>query len=358
MSVQTVHISLLKQFLIGFLLLLVILIAIEGIARFYESQELPCHFIGKDAFGEIDSSIQKQVCNDSRNLLWTEPDILRYIPDQHFDTININSYGFRGPEIIDKNSDDAFRNFIVGGSTTFGSGSTSDNETIPGQLQQFFNQHEKNVEVINAGIGSGYSYTEKFLIKNDLINLNPDLILVYTGGNDSHRPIIYPTVTVGDYGINIKDIRFWRNPFVISDLFIETTRYETTNVELDRDFINKKITFWKNNMNDICKTASENDIKTIVTLHPILATSEKIFSNDESEYMKKDDFQTTDVVLEIFNGIGTQLPQLETSCDVTADLRNIFKNNPEPIFFDEAHINNEGNKIVAQKLFEIIDPHV
>ena len=64
MSVQTVHISLLKQFLIGFLLLLVILIAIEGIARFYESQELPCHFIGKDAFGEIDSSIQKQVCND------------------------------------------------------------------------------------------------------------------------------------------------------------------------------------------------------------------------------------------------------------------------------------------------------
>ena len=215
MSVQTVHISLLKQFLIGFLLLLVILIAIEGIARFYESQELPCHFIGKDAFGEIDSSIQKQVCNDSRNLLWTEPDILRYIPDQHFDTININSYGFRGPEIIDKNSDDAFRIFIVGGSTTFGSGSTSDNETIPGQLQQFFNQHEKNVEVINAGIGSGYSYTEKFLIKNDLINLNPDLILVYTGGNDSHRPIIYPTVTVGDYGINIKGIRFWSLPNIL-----------------------------------------------------------------------------------------------------------------------------------------------
>mgnify|MGYP001337127415 CR=1 FL=1 len=56
MSVQTVHISLLKQVLIGFLLLLVILFIIEGLARFYESQELPCHFIGKDAFEGIEIS--------------------------------------------------------------------------------------------------------------------------------------------------------------------------------------------------------------------------------------------------------------------------------------------------------------
>ena len=355
---MSVQVSYKKQFLVFFISLLILLLVIEGVVRIYEIQELPCQMVGKDAFNEIDKSIQEQICKDSRNIIYIEPDILRYAPNLHTDTLNINSFGFRGPEITQEKPNDVFRVFIVGGSTTFGSGSISDHHTIPGYLQEIFNQNGQNVEIINAGIASGYSYTEKYLIENDLIPFDPDLILLYTGGNDSHRPIIYPTVKIGDTGINIKDIRFWRTPFVISDLFIETTRYEKANVELDEEFIEKKISFWTDNMRDICEINSTRDIRTIITLHPILVTSQKNFSNDEKEYVEKKDFQSTPTVLKIYDGIGNNLKELGNSCDSTVDLRFIFKNMSEPIFFDESHINGRGNEIVAKQLFKIISPFV
>ena len=353
---MSVQVSYKKQLTFFLILLVITLFVIEGAVRIYENQELPCHIVGKDAFYEVTTDVQEQVCRDSRNILYMEPDILRYVPNQHAETININSFGFRGSEITKEKPDEVFRIFVVGGSTTFGSGSISDEHTIPGHLQEIFSTYDKNVEIINAGIGSGYSYTERFLIENELINFDPDLILVYTGGNDSHRPIIYPTVGIGNTAFEIKDIRFWRTPFVISDLLIETTRYEKSDTKLDEKFIQEKISFWTENMKNICNTSSQKNINTMIVLHPILATSEKKFSIDENEYMKKSDFQSTPTVLKIYDGINDNLKELDSHCDSTANLRLIFKDMSEPIFFDESHINNHGNKIVAKKLFELIIP--
>ena len=353
---MSVQVSYKQQFTFFFILLVITLFVIEGVARIYENQQLPCYLVGKDAFYETTIDVQEQICRDSRNILYTEPDILRYVPNQHAETFNINSFGFRGPEITKDKPDDVFRIFLVGGSTTFGSGSISDEHTIPGHLQEMFSTYDKNVEIINAGIGSGYSYTERYVIENDLIHFEPDLILVYTGGNDSHRPIIYPSVEIGNIAFDIKDIRFWRTPFVISDLLIETTRYEKSNTELDEKFIQEKISFWTQNMENICKINSQNNIKTIVVLHPILATSEKNFSVDEEKYIQKSDFQSTPTVLKIYDGINNNLTDLENHCDSTANLKLIFQDISEPIFFDESHINNTGNKTVAKKLFELIVP--
>ena len=111
-------------------------------------------------------------------------------------------------------------------------------------------------------------------------------------------------------------------------------------------------------MRDICEINSTRDIRTIITLHPILVTSQKNFSNDEKEYVEKKDFQSTPTVLKIYDGIGNNLKELGNSCDSTVDLRFIFKNMSEPIFFDESHINGRGNEIVAKQLFKIISPFV
>lgn len=355
---MSVQVSYKQQFTFFLILLIITLFVIEGVARIYENQEQPCDFIGKDAFDNTELSLQEQNCIDTRILAYTEPDILRFVPNQHTETYNINSFGFRGSEISIEKPNETYRIFMVGGSTTFGAGSFSDEETIPGHLQKLFNENGNNIEIINAGINSGYSYTEKYLIENDLQNFEPDMILLYTGGNDSHRPTIYSTVTLGDYGVNIKDLRFWRTPFIISDYIIETTRYEKTKTQLDDNFIEEKINFWTNNMKDICNTNSKNNTVTIITLHPILANSEKILSPDEQKYTEKHDFQSTPTSLKIYDGLAKNLKSLETSCDKTFDLRPIFKDMSPPIFFDESHINSQGNSIVAKKLFEIILPFV
>ena len=111
-------------------------------------------------------------------------------------------------------------------------------------------------------------------------------------------------------------------------------------------------------MNDICMIANEKNIMTVVTIHPILATSEKIFSDDEHSFMNNDDFQTTRTVLEIHEGISGELKELDSICDNTYDLRKSFKGISEPIFFDEVHVNDKGNGIIANKLFEIIEPYI
>ena len=46
------------------------------------------------------------------------------------------SLGFRGTEFSEIKPSDTYRIFMIGGSTMFGAGATSDETTIPGYLQQ------------------------------------------------------------------------------------------------------------------------------------------------------------------------------------------------------------------------------
>ena len=98
------------------------------------------------------------------------------------DGANINEHGFRGPEIAKEKPANTFRIFLIGSSTMFGAG--SDDETqISSVLQDKFaeNDFDFNIEVINAGAFGAWSKNEVLLVKNKLMDFNPDLIVVYDG---------------------------------------------------------------------------------------------------------------------------------------------------------------------------------
>jgi len=69
---------------------------------------------------------------------------------------HINEHGFRGPEITKEKPVNTFRVFLVGTSTTFGSGS-DDKTQFFSVLQKKFDEKDFgfDIEVINAGIGGG-----------------------------------------------------------------------------------------------------------------------------------------------------------------------------------------------------------
>ena len=75
---------------------------------------------------------------------------------------------------------------MVGGSTMFGAGATSDETTIPGYLQQLLNEKDFgfDIEVINSGIQGADSNTELKFIEQKLVTFSPDLIIIYDGWND------------------------------------------------------------------------------------------------------------------------------------------------------------------------------
>ena len=141
------------------MLLLVLLVAVEGLLRVYDYQNPSCLFLETEVFTNLDQDLKRSICWDNNNLKWSYDPYLHLEPNQHYVTINTNQDGFRGKEISLEKPLDTFRVFVVGGSTAFGVGSSSDSSTIPGYLQKQYDfNSELNVEVINVGIPKAYSY--------------------------------------------------------------------------------------------------------------------------------------------------------------------------------------------------------
>ena len=134
---MSAQVSYKKQIIIFLILFVLLLFAVEIGARVIEySGENECEFIGKDALKNVEIIKQNQICEDNNSTMYEVDGILKYIPNQNMETININSHGFRGDDFSEKKDLDTYRIFIVGGSTTFGSGATSDDTTIPSFLQK------------------------------------------------------------------------------------------------------------------------------------------------------------------------------------------------------------------------------
>ena len=357
---MSVQISYKKQFVLGFMLLLILLVAVEGIVRIFEYFDPGCKYIGQEALNYVDIHMQKQICRDTNNLIYSEVPILHFYPNQDLSTIHINSFGFRGDEITQIKPDNTYRIFVVGGSTTYGATSISDETTIPGYLQQMFDKEnlQVNVEVINAGIGSAYSFTELFYIKDKLLNFNPNLIIIYDGGNDAYDRYLNSSLNVNsnpliESGKTLLKISGYRTPFfVLGHIFYQTPDPAPINNEIKSQITS----LWKNRLNEICEIGQKEGFSTLITVQPILGTGNKTLSNDEKELAPNDKFEIG--TLEILEGMANSLDELNKNCDSTADLRNIFDNIEEPIYFDYIHISDYGNQIVAERLFELSIPFV
>ena len=110
--------------------------------------------------------------------------------------VTANSFGFRGSEFSKDKPDTTYRIFTVGGSTTHGATLVNDNETWPAYLQQKFNQIdlEATVEVINVGIMAATTEQESKMIKDRLVDYDPDLIIMYDGWNDIQHLTVNKTI--------------------------------------------------------------------------------------------------------------------------------------------------------------------
>jgi len=180
---MSMQVSYKKQFLVFLLLVLVIMAVFEIILRVYDFFNPRCRTMNSEIYGDIDYFLKKQICDAWTNHIWYMDPVSNLAssePNQHWPTLNINNHGFRGPEILKEKPENTFRIFVVGGSTTFAIRAYSDQDTMPGYLQENFNQlnRNQNVEVINAGIPRLTSSDELQLIKTKLVKFDPNLIII------------------------------------------------------------------------------------------------------------------------------------------------------------------------------------
>jgi lysophospholipase L1-like esterase len=87
--------------------------------------------------------------------------------------------------------DRTLRIFITGGSTAWGAAASSQKQTISYLLEQILNEQVSpatgyRYEVINAAFPAWSTTQEKLLIQQRLVDMHPDVILMFSGNNDVH----------------------------------------------------------------------------------------------------------------------------------------------------------------------------
>jgi len=361
---MSVQVSYKKQFLLGILLLLLLIFSVELILKSYENFNPPCHYLGSDAFEDMDSNLQKEICLDSKILNVFYDSILEYVPNQHSSTININSHGFRGDDFQIQKQSDEFRIFIVGGSTAFGYGTTSDKTTLAGFLEKklLAENLDLNISVINAGIAAANSNTEQYLIFHKILPLNPDLIIVYDGWNDSRNFYELPEeITEKEVSLKnvltniILSIHQYRTPYVIFDILglgWDPQRDYDVDISERSDFTDASVKNWKNNWMELCESETIHNFKTLITVQPLIGTGNKTYSTDELSFIPDSKYDKG--VINMMEKLSISLNDLNNSCSGVLDLRNTFDGISEPIFYDVGHMSDRGYDIISDKMLDKI----
>jgi lysophospholipase L1-like esterase len=301
----SVQVSYKKQVTLGIIGIVILLLAIEGVANVWWVAQSNCEFEQNEIFQNFGEVEKRQLCLDFYNIQILGDEI---IPNQSTESITINSIGFRGPEFSEMKSPDTYRIFMVGGSTMFGAGATSDETTIPGYLQNLLNEKdfEFNIEVINSGIQGADSNSELKLIKQKLVHYHPDLVIVYDGWND--------------------------------------LRANNASIEV------------KENWETMCNFSEENNFDVIVTLQPIAGFGSKVLTKQELEYANIGKNYANNPLIQsssIYLDYGKVLSAIKT-CTKTLDLRDAFDDINGPIYWDQGHVSDRGNSIIAKSLLNVV----
>lgn len=104
-----------------------------------------------------------------------------------------NSLGYRGPEIAIPKPEGVFRIAVIGGSTTYGF-FLEPEETYPAQLQEILREEYgyNTIEVINTGAPYYSTWDSLVNLEFRILDLEPDLILVYDNINDVYARNVPP----------------------------------------------------------------------------------------------------------------------------------------------------------------------
>mgnify|MGYP001124447230 CR=1 FL=1 len=98
----------------------------------------------------------------------------------------------------------------------------------------------------------------------------------------------------------------------------------------------------------ILQISTENNFESIVIIQPALYTGKKPLSDFEKSIYEKNTHgeKTFEKIIQNSRNLN--------SCSLVLDFSNVFENISDGVYFDQAHVNNMGNKIIAKKIADEI----
>ena len=309
----------------------------------------------------------------------------KYIPgDYSFNDIkhHVNKFGFIGEEIELENKTGC-RIVSLGGSTTAG---TETKEPYPKILEKLLRQNNYNCEVLNFGFsGKALNFLEDLLV-DEVIKFNPNIVTIMNNRNST----MYNSYTTSSVATDIVDSKYDLFIYEIKNfLFLEIMTYRFMNLAynrlislfLDKEnkilspfnptvFHSKKYfeTGYKNQIlriNSYCK-AKGIKLLLIKQAYFIDPDFQKIISKASKEdiikklikYNKeKINIEKTNLFWiytnAILNKTFDEIKSIDENIILVDPTDNLYAKNKKDFFLNDGlHLNINGNRIIAKKIFE------
>ena len=240
---------------------------------------------------------------------------------------------------------------VTGGSAAWG-WHVTDDDTIPVRLQEILRRDHPNVTVYNFGIGGATLKQELALLKHFRNTYALDQVVFYTGGND---------VFFGYTGIINKDQPAWLHAvsaFELIKLALRLQAMWTTPSAQKVRWIDTQVLpavlaekALRKGILDADEYCRASQLRCDFVLQPTLA-ERKTRPPSEAAIAKVLDrvFPELDVLAEqMYADALASGPQGHVF-----DLTHIFDNTTQPLFLDFVHLNEEGYRLAAQKVAQIV----
>ena len=139
---------------------------------------------------------------DPKEFAWTQHPYLVYYPTPNYQKGQTyhNSLGYRNDEISLEKPGNVYRIVALGGSSTYDVTIQDNKKTFTAQLEKLLKEKYgyPNVEVVNAGVPGYNSWEILINLEFRVLDLDPDLVIIYENTNDVHARLVEPSAYRGD----------------------------------------------------------------------------------------------------------------------------------------------------------------
>jgi lysophospholipase L1-like esterase len=285
-----------------------------------------------------------------------------------YNTERINSYGYRGASPSSFKDINEYRIFILGGSTTF-----DGNPSIPAIVQEeFIKNGFSGVKVFNYGVVSSVSSMELARVIFEVLNFQPDLIVMYNGANDIIAPLYWDPRPGYPYNF----IVYENNPLAEKDIkkaILTLVSYSHVarlvgwryfvNGLLDIEEVRKTVSYnteqWQSQIAEIYisnmikagKISKAFGSDFVVFFQPMAYFKDYLSSDEARLAEKKATEHSIDVRVKILSKVSAANISNRFKFE---DLSDIFDQYEQPIFTDFVHVTQEGHYIIGKAIYNYI----
>lgn len=293
------------------------------------------------------------------NIIWAPPNVpVPFLgslprPGTYLNTTINSNFCRNVRQIVCPKPKGVIRIFLVGGSTAFGSGAPSQDRTISGYLERQLNSVNSTghyYEVFTLANPSWASTHERIAIENIVAELDPDLVISFTGYND---------VMFGWNGYNIMLFRnhyeeyYWTVYLMLYGMCSSDPIFDATSL-VKHTALNKVVERFVRNHAASGDALARINVPYWVCLQPSTLTSRKMLTAREAGFKHRKDANLIDYYCSAYNVFFKALQSVANNKMRIINASTIFDtlSADAEIFLDSSHFGDRGNEIIGKYLAE------